>query len=134
MTKDYARTATTSTGTRSVTADNHHSVKPEQSADSVRAAHGTYARYQRSGGACRCELCQAANREYTRQYRWRTGRNQPHETYVASLREARTHGTGPMYKTAGCRCAECNAWNRGFTAGYRYGKKDRMQNDRSGAP
>jgi hypothetical protein len=105
-----------------------------QNADSGRPPHGTYARYQRAGGACRCDQCRAASAEYHRQYRWRSGRSRPQEVYAAGLREARTHGTQPMYQLAGCRCAECNAWNRGFMQGYRYGKKDRTQNSSGAGP
>lgn len=36
--------------------------------------HGTYARYGKAGGSCRCEACVIANSAYMKDWRIRTGR------------------------------------------------------------
>ena len=90
------------------------------------AEHGTYARYARSPGGCRCEECRKAKADYMRQRRAgaralaakhtrsSTGRHaNPHTTWaLGATRHVATdvtHGTRFGYEERGCRCRDCTA-------------------------
>jgi hypothetical protein len=87
-------------------------------------SYGGYQRHKRRKEVA-CGPCREAANAYRREWRWRTGQSRPQAEYLTSLREARKHGTGPMYLKARCRCVECKAWNRGYMAGYRHGRRER---------
>ena len=91
------------------------------------AEHGTYAGYNahRRRGETPCDACRAAQTDYCRDYRHRTGRSKPWAEYLAEVRGRRVHGTSAMYVRGECRCDVCKAWNRGYTAGYRTGRGER---------
>lgn len=48
--------------------------------------HGTYARYQKAGGGCRCDACRAAARDYHRAYRRRARDRWVSDNYGSCVR------------------------------------------------